>query len=149
MSALYDLYRKLGNDRYGEAIGQLAPYFATIDPQFVRLEPGYCEIVLRNTRSVHNHIGSIHAIAICNGAELVAGLMTDVSIPENRRWIPVAMKVEYLAKAVTDLHIMADGKAIDWSVLGRISVPVEAVDTANKKVFTAEISMQIGEKQTG
>ena len=149
MSALYDLYRKLGNTGYGEAIGQLAPYFATIDPQFVRLEPGYCEIVLRNTKSVHNHIGSIHAIAICNGAELVAGLMTDVSIPENRRWIPVAMKVEYLAKAVTDLHIMADGKAIDWSVLGRISVPVEAVDAANKKVFTAEISMQIGEKQTG
>ena len=147
MSTLYDLYRKLGNARYGEAIGQIAPYFATIDPQFVQLERGCCEIILRNTKSVHNHIGSIHAIAICNGAELVAGLMTDVSIPEHHRWIPVAMKVEYLAKAVTDLHIMTSGKDIDWSVLGAIAVPVEAVDEAKKKVFVAEITMQVGEEK--
>jgi len=149
MSMLYELYRKLGNAKYGEAIGEIAPYFSTINPQFVRLEPGYCEIVLRNTRSVHNHIGSIHAIAICNGAELVAGLITDVSIPENHRWIPVAMQVEYLAKAMTDLRIVASGKDIDWSVLGRIAVPVEAFDGTDKKVFTAEITMQVSEKKAG
>ena len=100
-------------------------------------------------RSVHNHIGGIHAIAICNGAELVAGLMTDVSIPEKHRWIPVAMRVEYLAKAVTDLRIVASGKDIDWSALGRIAVPVEVFDGTDKKVFTAEITMQVSEKKAG
>ncbi len=149
MSKLYELYRKLGNAKYGEAIGEIAPYFATISPQFVSLEPGGCEIVLRNTKSVHNHIGSIHAIAICNGAELVAGLMTDVSIPPNHRWIPVAMRVEYLAKAMTDLRIVAHGKDIDWSALGRIAVPVEAFDDTGKKVFNAEISMQVSEMKAG
>lgn len=149
MSALYELYRKLGNAKFGEAIGEIAPYFSTINPQFVGMEPGYCEIVLRNTKSVHNHIGGIHAIAICNGAELVAGLMTDVSIPENHRWIPVAMRVEYLAKAMTDLRIVASGRDIDWSVLGRIAVPVEAIDGTDKKVFAAEITMQVSEKRAG
>jgi hypothetical protein len=59
------------------------------------------------------------------------------------------MKVEYHAKAVTDLHILADGKGIDWSELGRITVPVAAVDNTNRKVFSAEISMQVGEKKSG
>ena len=146
MSMLYDLYKKVGNVGFGEAVGQIAPYFATINPQFVMLEPGYCEIILRHTRAVQNHIGTIHAIAICNGAELVAGLMTDVSIPEDCRWIPVAMSVEYLAKAATDLRVIAEGKGIDWSTVGRIEVGVDAIDSAGKRVFTAQITMQVGKK---
>jgi acyl-coenzyme A thioesterase PaaI-like protein len=147
MSELYDLYKRLGNADYGQAIGRIAPYFATIDPQFVALEPGYCEIVLRYTRAVQNHLGGIHAIAICNAAELVAGLATDVSIPARHRWIPVAMQVEYLAQARTDLHVSAHGRALDWSVLGRIAMPVQAVAIGGQKVLTGEITMQIAEKK--
>ena len=146
MSDLYDLYKRLGNADYGAAIGRIAPYFATIDPQFVALEPGYCEIVLHHTRAVQNHLGGIHAIAICNGAELVAGLATDVSIPAQHRWIPVAMQVEYLATAKTDLRVSAHGRDIDWSTLGRIAVPVQAVDAAGQKVFNGTIVMQVGPK---
>lgn len=147
MSELYDLYKRLGNSKYGAAVGQIAPYFATIDPQFEKLEPGYCEIVIRNNKSVHNHLGTIHAIAICNGAELVAGLMTDVSIPENYRWIPIAMMVEYLAKAESDIRVITSGKNINWSTLGQINIPVEAFDNKHRKVFTAEITMKVSEKE--
>lgn len=143
---LYDLYKKVGNAGFGGAVGQIAPYFATINPQFVMLEPGYCEIILQHTKAVQNHLGTVHAIAICNGAELVAGLMTDVSIPENRRWIPTAMSVKYLAKATTDLHIITEGKDIDWSIVGSIEVDVNAIDNVGKRVFSAQITMQVGEK---
>jgi len=81
MSELYELYNKLGNEGYGEAIGKIAPYFSTIHPEFLELRPGFCEILIRNEPSVHNHIGTVHAMAICNGVELAAGVTTDISIP--------------------------------------------------------------------
>jgi acyl-coenzyme A thioesterase PaaI-like protein len=76
-----------------------APYFGSISPLITRLERGVCEAELRQRRSVQNHIGTIHAIALCNLAELCAGLVTDVSIPGDMRWIPKDMTVRYLGKA--------------------------------------------------
>lgn len=145
MSELQKLYLSLGNEKYGEAIGKIAPYFDTIKPEFVDLRPGHCEIVIRNTRSVHNHLGTVHAIAMCNGAELVAGLMTDVSIPEGRRWIPVGMTVSYLAMAKTDLRVVARGQDIDWTAMGEMEVPVEIIDGNGIKVLTANITMKVSE----
>ena len=84
-------------------------------------------------------------IAICNGAELVAGLTTDISIPTGRQWIPVGMTVEYLAKVKTDFRVIAEAEDIDWTVIGIIIVPVSAYNIENKKVFSAEISMKVGE----
>lgn len=147
MSELYDLYKKVGNKEFGKAVGKIAPFFSTIDPQFVKLEPGYCEVIIKNRETVHNHLGTIHAIAICNGAELVAGIMTDVSIPPDHRWIPVAMSVRYLAKATTDIQVITNGHHIDWSKMGEIIVPVEAFDHNQKKVFSAEITMNISGKK--
>jgi hypothetical protein len=42
---------------------------------------GRCEVRIRDRRRVHNHIGTVHAIALCNLAELSAGVMTDATIP--------------------------------------------------------------------
>jgi acyl-coenzyme A thioesterase PaaI-like protein len=142
MSELLDLYQKIGNQSYGAAIGRIAPYFSTISPEFVALRPSYCELVIPHTRSVENHLGTVHAIAMCNGAELVAGLMTDVSIPEGMRWIPMGMSVRYLAKAKGNLRVVADGGTVDWSQ-EVIRVPVDISDPAGKKVFEAEIEMKV------
>lgn len=147
MSELHDLYKKLGNDRYGEAIGDIAPYFSTIHPTFITLRPGYCEIIIKNQKCVHNHIGTVHAIAICNGAELCAGVTTDISIPDEHRWIPVGMSVEYLAKAKTDIRVVANGEEIDWSTIGDIVIPVDAYDTNHQKVLTGKITMRVAPKK--
>lgn len=147
MSELYDLYKKLGKENYGEAIGKIAPYFSTIHPQFIALRPGYSEILITNEQSVHNHIGTVHAIAICNGAELVAGVTTDISIPDEHRWIPIGMTVEYLAMAKTDVRVVANGENIDWAKIGTITVPVEAFNTDAEKVFTGEITMKLSRKK--
>lgn len=47
-----------------------APYFSSISPLFEELKPNSCKISIRKKRSVLNHIGTVHAIAICNMAEL-------------------------------------------------------------------------------
>ncbi|WP_038834641.1 hotdog fold domain-containing protein, partial [Pseudomonas aeruginosa] len=95
-------------------------------------------------REVLNHIGTVHAIALCNAAELAAGTMTDASIPAGHRWIPRGMTVEYLAKATGDVRAVADGSQIDWQATGNLVVPVVAyVD--DKPVFRAEITMYVSQ----
>lgn len=143
MNQTLGMYRQMGNEAFSKAVTTFAPYFSTIDPTFVDLRPGYAEVTFANRREVHNHIGTVHAIALCNAAELAAGTMTTVSIPEGRQWIPVGMTVQYLAKAKTDMRIVADGAKVDWEQAGDVQVPVDAFDTEGKRVFTATITMNL------
>lgn len=146
MSQLHDLYKAVGNKLFSEKVCEIAPYFATINPQFVDLRPGYSEVVMPNTKEVHNHLGTVHAIAMCNLAEIAAGIMTDVSIPETCRWIPVGMRVRYLAKAKTSLKGIADGRGIDWITPGEIEVPVSITDTDGIEVCVAFIIVKVSLK---
>jgi acyl-coenzyme A thioesterase PaaI-like protein len=98
------LWRRLGGSAAGRwlfsrAVCVKAPYFGSVSPRIQALEPGLCVAELKQRRKVQNHIGTVHAIALCNLAELCAGLVTDVSIPADMRWIPKGMTVRYLAKA--------------------------------------------------
>ena len=80
-----------------------APYFATIRPRFDELRPGFCQVALRKRRAVLNHIGTVHAIAMANLCELAGGMLMEVTIPTQMRWIPRGMTIEYLHKAETDV----------------------------------------------
>ncbi|MFR0691910.1 hotdog fold domain-containing protein [Enterobacterales bacterium AE_CKDN230030158-1A_HGKHYDSX7] len=144
MSQMMQMYQQAGPAQFSAMIGQVAPYFASIAPQFVDLRPGYAEVTFPKRREVLNHIGTVHAIALCNAAELAAGTMTDVSIPKGRRWIPRGMTVEYLAKADGDIRAVADGRNLDWSQEGDIVVPVLAY-VGDKKVFRADITMYVSQ----
>ena len=94
MSQMMQMYQQVGPAQFSTLIGQVAPYFASIAPQFVELRPGYAEVTFPKRREVLNHIGTVHAIALCNAAELAAGTMTDASIPAGCRWIPRGMTVD-------------------------------------------------------
>lgn len=144
------LYRRitrwpLGHWLFSRAVCLKAPYFATIAPRFVALEPGRCELRIRDRRRVHNHLGTVHAIALCNMAELSAGVMTDVTVPPDMRWIPKGMQVAYLKKAVGTLHAVASSTApapqaasgYEWPVAVRI------VDAGGEVVFEATVQMWV------
>ena len=121
-----------------------APYFGSIRPRFEELRPGYCRIAIRKRRAVLNHIGTVHAIAMCNMAELAGGTMTEVSIPATHRWIPRGMSVEYLKKATTDLVAVATpGSTPDWSGPGDYQVNVTVADRGNEPVLRATITMWV------
>ena len=150
MSQVLSLYRRLaslpgGGWIFSRLICFKAPYFATIAPRFVALEPGRCEVRIRDRRRVHNHIGTVHAIALCNVAELSAGVMTDATIPSSMRWIPKGMTVEYLAKAVGTMHALAkpESAAVD-SASGYVwPVTVNVRNDAGEEVFRARIDMWV------
>jgi acyl-coenzyme A thioesterase PaaI-like protein len=154
MSAALALWRKLSRHRggkwlYARLICLKAPYFATIAPRFVVLEPGRCEITIRDRRRVHNHIGTVHAIALCNLAELGAGMMTDATIPAGMRWIPKGMAVEYLAKARGDMHASAtpERAAVESAEGYAWPVRISVRDDAGTEVFRARIEMWLSPRR--
>ena len=134
-----------GDWLFSRAVCFKAPYFATIAPRITRLEPGRCEARIRHRRKVTNHIGTVHAIALCNLAELVAGVMTDASLPGSMRWIPRGMTVDYLAKAVGTMHATATPEAPAVEATSGYAWPVRVSgrNVAGEEVFRARIDMWI------
>ncbi|MFQ5610426.1 MAG: hotdog fold domain-containing protein [Woeseiaceae bacterium] len=134
---------------FSRAVCFKAPYFASIRPQFVELRPGYSVVTMRKRRRVRNHIGTVHAIAMCNLAEIAAGTVTEVSMPPHFRWIPKGMTVRYLAKAQTDLKAVA---VIDpmpsFENAEDVPVRVTVTDTSDQVVFSANITMYISPRRS-
>ena len=50
-------------------------------PQVRDVRPHHAELTIRNRRAVHNHIGTLHAIAVCNGLEAAMGLLAEATTP--------------------------------------------------------------------
>lgn len=136
-----------GKRLFSAVVCRLAPYFGSISPQISVLEPGRVEVELKKRRKVTNHLGTIHAIAMCNAAEMAAGLLMEVSLAPDRRWIPAGMAVTYRSKAKTDVVAAADGSAVDWKATGEIDIPVTIRDLAGTVVCTATIIMNVKSKK--
>jgi acyl-coenzyme A thioesterase PaaI-like protein len=155
-ASVLSMYRRLhrwpaGNWLFSRAVCFRAPYFATIAPRFVVLEPGHCEVTIKDRRSVHNHIGTVHAIALCNLAELSAGVMTEASLPASMRWIPKGMTVEYLKKARGTMRAVAtpDIPIVEAASGYELPVTVSIRDPQGDEVFKARILMWLSAKSRG
>ncbi len=154
MRSVLDSYERLirwpgGRWLFSRLVCFRAPYFASIHPLIETLASGECVVSIRHRRRVTNHIGTVHAIALCNMAELAAGLCTDVSLPADMRWIPKGMTVEYLQKAVGTMHARAKLDALPASSRDGydFALPVEVNDAAGKTVFRASIKMWISPRE--
>ncbi len=120
-----------------------APYFGSIAPQVIELEPGRCIAEIGHRRRVQNHIGTVHAIALCNLAELVAGLCSEASLPVSMRWIPKGMDVEYVAKANGRMRAVGTPAvpAIEATEGYELPIRVSITDPAGTEVLRANIRM--------
>jgi acyl-coenzyme A thioesterase PaaI-like protein len=104
-----------GDRLFSFAFARKAPYFASIKPRFTVIEPNHVELVVPKRRAVQNHIGTVHAIALCNGLEAAMGALAEATIPADKRWIPKGMEVSYTAKATTDITCIAETDAEQWT----------------------------------
>ena len=147
-ASVLTLYRRItrwpaGHWLFSRAVCFKAPYFASIAPRIELLEPGRCVASLRHRRKVTNHIGTVHAIALCNLAELSGGLMVDASLPASMRWMPKGMTVEYLHKAIGTVRAVATpAQAIIEAPAGyELPVNIAVTDASREAVFHARITM--------
>jgi len=133
---------------FSKVVAWKAPYFGSINARFVELRPGYCELKVVKRRKVLNHIGTVHAIAMCNMAELAAGTMVDASIPHStHRWIPKSMQVDYLLKAKTNLRAIAVLDPVpNFTGAQELPVRVNILNDADEIVVSAVIIMWVSEK---
>src|SRR6476469_5628477 len=121
MSKVVDLYGTskriplVGERLFSFAFSQVAPYFWSVRPRFTVIEPNHAEVVIPKRRAVQNHIGTVHAIALCNGLEAAMGVLAEASIPSDKRWIPKGMEVAYTAKATTDITCIAASDHGKWT----------------------------------
>jgi acyl-coenzyme A thioesterase PaaI-like protein len=121
MANVADLYKKstaipvVGERLFSMAFALKAPYFASIKPRFTVIEPNHAEVVIPKRRAVQNHIGTVHAIALCNGLEAAMGALAEASIPAHKRWIPKGMEVSYTAKATSDITCIAETDPEAWT----------------------------------
>ncbi|AWF82088.1 DUF4442 domain-containing protein [Microbulbifer sp. A4B17] len=150
-SPVLNLWSRFGSSALGRwavsnVVALKAPYFRSIKPRFAEITPGRVEVLLGKRWSVTNHIGTVHAIAMCNAAELAGGICLDVSLDRRFRWIPVGMEVKYLKMAKTNLRAVCECPDFKAIQVGDVVMPVSVVDTSGVEVFHADITMRVSER---
>lgn len=131
---------------FTRAVCWRAPYFASISPTFISLEPGRAVVSMKKRRKVQNHIGTIHAIAMANLCEIAAGVLTEVTIPVSMRWLPRGMTIQYLAKAETTIRVTATMPEPSGTDATDLVVNCDVQDASGKTVVSAQITMYVTPK---
>ncbi|RUO33236.1 hotdog fold domain-containing protein [Aliidiomarina soli] len=145
--ALYEKCQKFpaGKRVFSAMFARKAPYFRSIKPYISELQPNFCRLHIKKRKAVQNHIGTVHAIALCNGLEMAMGAVAEASIPKHLRWIPKGMQVNYTAKANSDIRIEAHTAEDAWQA-GDLDVDVIGYRADGQAVIRGTITIYISEK---
>ncbi|MEV4264366.1 hotdog fold domain-containing protein [Kribbella sp. NPDC049584] len=125
-----------------------APYFRSVRPRFLQVERDFAALRLPKRRAVLNHIGTVHAIAVCNGLEAAMGALAEATVPAGRRWLPKGMEVSYLAKSTSDLVCSAETDPAGWTSGPDVPVRVKATRDDGTVVVEGVIHLWVTDKKT-
>lgn len=137
-----------GHFIFSKIIAWKIPYSATIGARVVDLEPGYAKLLLKDRKSIRNHLDSIHAIALTNFGELTSGLALNTGLPANARGIVTNISTEYLKKARGTL--VAECRCDLPTVTGDMEYVVEAIikDQEQDVVAKVRVVWRLGLKES-
>jgi hypothetical protein len=136
----------VGRGLFSAAFGFKAPYFLSIAPTVLQLRPNYAQVRVRKWWGVHNHIGTVHVIAVANGLEMAMGALAEASIPAHLRWIPKGMQLEYAGLATSTVLATAETDPADWDGPGEVAVRVVATRTDGAEVVRGVIRLHVSER---
>jgi acyl-coenzyme A thioesterase PaaI-like protein len=130
---------------FSKILGFLVPYSGGIKPLVVKMEAGEAIIIIKEHRSIRNHLRSIHAIALANLAELAGGLAMLSNMPPNTRGIVKKFEIDFFKKArgqITATGYANPPKIITEKIEHRVSAKL--CDTEGELVAEARILWQLG-----
>lgn len=150
---LYGAFRVASRVPLGRAVVSrgyrvAAPYFLTAPMALEHVEPGRAVGTMRHAPWVRNHLGGVHAIALCNLAEFTMGAVAEATVPAaTHRWIPQGMTVAYTARAEGRMR----AEATLWlpeELEPRQEVPVaiSVTDAAGTEVLAGTITIWVTAK---
>jgi acyl-coenzyme A thioesterase PaaI-like protein len=138
-----------GRRVFSTAYAWQAPYFRSVRPRVLVLGPHRAEVLVPDRRAVRNHLGGVHAIAVCNGLEAAMGALATVTVPRSHRWVPKGMEVEYLARADSDVRCVARTSPADWAAAPDVPVAVHATRADGTVVVRGVIRLWVTERPAG
>ncbi|MBU6160104.1 MAG: PaaI family thioesterase [Myxococcales bacterium] len=133
-----------GKRAFSAILGRMAPYTGTVGAEVVELRRGFGRVELRDRRAVRNHLGSVHAIALMNLAEMASGVAMIYSLPSNTRGIIKGLSMSYLKKARGTLTATAAFVPVATNEKQDVTLTVEVTDPQGEIVATATADWRIG-----
>lgn len=143
----YNKFQKIpfGNKIFSKIVGRQAPYFSTINATIEHLEAGKAIVSLKQHKRIENHIGTVHAIAVCNLCEYAMGILAEATIPSHLRWLPKGINASYLAKCTGKLTATAIIRPEDF-IVGEINIPISIKNESGTEVMACNIPLHISDK---
>jgi acyl-coenzyme A thioesterase PaaI-like protein len=120
------------------------PYSGAVGANVVELEPGYARLELRERHAIHNHLNSVHAIAVANVAEMASGLAMLAALPDTARGIVTNISIAYLKKARGVLTAESRCLLPDVTVNGTHDFTSSVRDAAGDEVARATVTWKLG-----
>jgi acyl-coenzyme A thioesterase PaaI-like protein len=133
-----------GRWMFSRMLGLRVPYTGSLGAIVQSLQPGYCEVKLRDTRRLRNHLQSIHAMALANLGEMVTGLALLNSLPDKSRAILTGFSIEYLKKARGTLLAQSRCAGPSGDAIEDCEVNGEIRDSTGAVVATVRARWHIG-----
>ncbi len=138
-----------GSRLFDKMLGAMVPYSGSIKSEVKVLEPGYCEIQLKDRRGVRNHLKSVHAIALVNLAELAGNLALQYSMPDDGRFIVAGLRAKYLKKARGTLTARSHAPILDTAERQEYEIKVEISNEKGEVVTEVYLETLVGPKKRG
>ena len=129
---------------FSKLFGFMIPYSGSVGPRIRVLEPGHCEVEIHDRRANRNHLGSVHAIALSNLAEITSGLAMMAGMPPTVRGIVLALSMTYHKKARGTIRAVSRVTVPTVSEDRDFDVSAECFDRDGALVATGHVRWRLG-----
>jgi acyl-coenzyme A thioesterase PaaI-like protein len=129
---------------FSKLLGWMVPYSGSVSPRVLVLEPGHARVRIVERRALRQHLGSVHAIALMNVAEMASGLAMMGALPPGMRGIVTKIGIEYFKKARGVLTAESRCSVAPDLAPGEYDFISEVKDAANDVVARATVTWKLG-----
>ncbi len=129
---------------FSQLLGWRVPYSGSVSPRVLVLEPGRARVRIVERRAVRQHLGSVHAIALMNVAEMASGLAMMGALPAGMRGIVTNIHIEYFKKARGVLEAESRCAVAPDLPAGDYDFVSEVTDAAGDVVARATVTWKLG-----